>query len=177
MNDTNHILDQVTLYLNHGGLFNPELMDHQKVRNLIITLRDRMVSAQHANERDRVRLVVHLDELRKAMQSWKWIPDGETQNAEAEGTLSKEVDCAYRAIKTAMDPLWAMARDLTDSPGSAGRGAGVRDGERQARGDQAVALLRIVRESIMSEVLEQIRDRGWPLGERIDYILREVMRP
>jgi hypothetical protein len=142
----------------------------------VITLRDRLVSAQHANERDRTRLVVHLGELKKAMASWEWIPNGETQNAEADGTLSKEVDEAYRSIKQAMEPLWACAQDLKDSPGSAGRGAGVRDGNKQALGDQAIALLLIVRESIMSEVLENIRDRGWPLGERIDYILRESRR-
>ena len=31
-----NITDKITEYLLHGGLFNPELMDHKKVRELLI---------------------------------------------------------------------------------------------------------------------------------------------
>lgn len=103
---------------------------------LIYDLRAALVSAVHANERDRVRLVVHLESLRKAMGSWRWIPNGETQSVE-DGKLSQEVDCAYRAIEAAMEPMWVMGRDLTNSPGSDGRGTGVRAGEDLAKRDVA----------------------------------------
>lgn len=31
---------RITYYLSLGGLFNPELMEHQKVRDLLIDIRD-----------------------------------------------------------------------------------------------------------------------------------------
>lgn len=31
---------RVSEYLNNGGLFNPELMDHEKVRDILIDARD-----------------------------------------------------------------------------------------------------------------------------------------
>lgn len=34
------IQDSITNYLVNGGLFNPELMDHDKVRDLLIQIRD-----------------------------------------------------------------------------------------------------------------------------------------
>ena len=32
--------DKITEYLSSGGLFNPEMMEHEKVRDLIIKIRD-----------------------------------------------------------------------------------------------------------------------------------------
>jgi hypothetical protein len=36
--------DKVTEYLELGGLFNPEMMEHDKVRDLLISLRDELSS-------------------------------------------------------------------------------------------------------------------------------------
>ncbi len=33
------LVDRITQYLSSGGLFNPELMEHQKVRDLLIDCR------------------------------------------------------------------------------------------------------------------------------------------
>jgi hypothetical protein len=35
-----HIVERCREYLSSGGLFNPELMDHQKVSDLVIDCRD-----------------------------------------------------------------------------------------------------------------------------------------
>lgn len=35
-----HVPVRVTEYLSNGGLFNPELMDHEAVRNMLIDARD-----------------------------------------------------------------------------------------------------------------------------------------
>jgi hypothetical protein len=35
----NRVADKITDYLASGGLFNPELMEHQKVRDLLIECR------------------------------------------------------------------------------------------------------------------------------------------
>lgn len=135
-------------------------------------LKDQRDAALHANERDRVRLVVHLDELHKAMQSWRWIPDGETQNAEADGTLSEEVNRSYRAIEAALDPLWAMARDLTNSPGSAGRGAGVKAGTALAMQDKSV-----VTDQMVERALAAAHPGSHPIGDdALDYAYRAQMR-
>lgn len=40
------ILSRIQNYLGNGGLFNPEMMDHEKVRNLIIGCRD-CIEAHH----------------------------------------------------------------------------------------------------------------------------------
>ena len=40
MTDANKALDGIRDYLSSGGLFNPELMDHAAVRDLIINCRD-----------------------------------------------------------------------------------------------------------------------------------------
>lgn len=41
-----NILDLINEYLQHGGLFNPESMDHDKVRDLIIRCRDEIERLQ-----------------------------------------------------------------------------------------------------------------------------------
>lgn len=38
----NKVIDKVQEYLQVGGLFNPELMDHQKVSDLLIECRDEL---------------------------------------------------------------------------------------------------------------------------------------
>jgi hypothetical protein len=41
MNDqAKQLVDRITEYLSAGGLFNPELMEHQKVRDLLIECRE-----------------------------------------------------------------------------------------------------------------------------------------
>lgn len=41
--DKMNILDKLTEYCLHGGLYNPELMEHQKVRNLLIEAREEIL--------------------------------------------------------------------------------------------------------------------------------------
>ncbi len=36
---------RITEYLSTGGLFNPELMDHEKVRDLLMDCREELISA------------------------------------------------------------------------------------------------------------------------------------
>jgi hypothetical protein len=42
MTDAKDVRERITEYLSNGGLFNPELMDHAKVRDLLIDFRDRI---------------------------------------------------------------------------------------------------------------------------------------
>jgi hypothetical protein len=34
------LIERINSYLGNGGLFNPELMDHEKVRDLMVDIRD-----------------------------------------------------------------------------------------------------------------------------------------
>ena len=40
--DKRYYRDRINEYLEAGGLFNPELMDHEKVRDLLIEIRDEL---------------------------------------------------------------------------------------------------------------------------------------
>jgi hypothetical protein len=37
-------IDRIQNYLGNGGLFNPEMMEHDKVRDLLIDIRDSLVA-------------------------------------------------------------------------------------------------------------------------------------
>lgn len=52
MKEPGQIDRRITEYLSAGGLFNPELMDHEKVRDLLIDCRDAL-AAVRADERER----------------------------------------------------------------------------------------------------------------------------
>ena len=39
-------------YLNNGGLFNPEYMEHDKVRDLILDVREYLYSLQEGSQRE-----------------------------------------------------------------------------------------------------------------------------
>jgi hypothetical protein len=41
---TSDIVERITEYLSAGGLFNPELMEHDKVRDMVIQCRDEIES-------------------------------------------------------------------------------------------------------------------------------------
>jgi len=41
------ILERIRGYLGNGGLFNPEMMEHDKVRDLIMACRDEIERLQH----------------------------------------------------------------------------------------------------------------------------------
>lgn len=43
--------DRITEYLSLGGLFNPEMMDHEKVRDLLIACRDELTAVRAALEK------------------------------------------------------------------------------------------------------------------------------
>lgn len=49
MSRAQQLVDRITDYLNGGGLFNPELADHQAVRLLLIECRDEL--ARESDER------------------------------------------------------------------------------------------------------------------------------
>ena len=47
------LVDKITEYLSNGGLFNPELMDHQAVRDLLIQCKESLVlSAEFSQEEE-----------------------------------------------------------------------------------------------------------------------------
>ena len=48
MTDPNKALDGIKDYLSSGGLFNPELMDHAAVRDLILDCRDAIDALKEA---------------------------------------------------------------------------------------------------------------------------------
>lgn len=44
VDQTQYVVHQITEYLSGGGLFNPELADHDSVRDLLITIRDLLMN-------------------------------------------------------------------------------------------------------------------------------------
>ena len=38
------LLDRIQSYIGNGGLFNPECMEHEKVRDLILDIREYLIS-------------------------------------------------------------------------------------------------------------------------------------
>lgn len=53
--------ERITDYLSCGGLFNPELMEHEKVRDLLLDCREELMELQRARDR------YHMDS-----DIWKW---------------------------------------------------------------------------------------------------------
>ena len=53
--------ERITDYLSSGGLFNPELMEHEKVRELLLDCREEIIELQLARDR------YHMDR-----DIWKW---------------------------------------------------------------------------------------------------------
>jgi hypothetical protein len=43
-----NIIDKLNEYCLHGGLYNPELMEHEKVRNLLIEAREEIALLQES---------------------------------------------------------------------------------------------------------------------------------
>ena len=56
-----HCRERINDYLSAGGLFNPELMEHEKVRELLLDCRDEIMDLQLARDR------YHMDR-----DIWKW---------------------------------------------------------------------------------------------------------
>jgi hypothetical protein len=48
MSDT--LVERITQYLGAGGLFNPEAMEHDKVRDLLLDCRDRITALERERE-------------------------------------------------------------------------------------------------------------------------------
>lgn len=61
------ILEAIQSYLGNGGLFNPEMMEHDKVRDLIIACRE------------------ELTRLQKYKSRMEWLHDCSTGSTDAEG--------------------------------------------------------------------------------------------
>lgn len=67
----------VNNYLSNGGFFNPELMEHDKVRDMVIALRDeieRLVIDQAEYEEEIDRLNERIDRLEAALRRIKTEP-------------------------------------------------------------------------------------------------------
>jgi len=62
-------LPRITNYLSSGGLFNPEMMEHDKVRDLIIDARTEIQSLQSENEQLK-ELCKDLVEAEDANNTW-----------------------------------------------------------------------------------------------------------
>lgn len=58
------ILDRITDYLGNGGLFNPEMMEHDKVRNLTMACRDEIAVLRQANAAANAIIAQQADELK-----------------------------------------------------------------------------------------------------------------
>ena len=75
----NPLVDKITEYLSSGGLFNPEAMEHVKVRDLLIECRDAM-QAQHQQQQmqklekmwadPRFQILADLDHLFHGSRIW-----------------------------------------------------------------------------------------------------------
>jgi hypothetical protein len=46
MNNSEYLIERINNYLSTGGLFNPEMADHNKVRDLLIECRAEMANSQ-----------------------------------------------------------------------------------------------------------------------------------
>lgn len=57
---TDQVSERISEYLQAGGLFNPEAMDHDKVRDLLIECRDHIDALAAENAK-----------LRKQVDSWR----------------------------------------------------------------------------------------------------------
>lgn len=44
------VVERITAYLAGGGLFNPELANHDAVRDLLIDARDALIAAEHISQ-------------------------------------------------------------------------------------------------------------------------------
>lgn len=66
------LVKQITVYLSNGGLFNPEMMDHDKVRNLLMDCRDRIEHLEAINLKAaciKSEDVARIEQLEAALQS------------------------------------------------------------------------------------------------------------
>lgn len=73
------ILESISRYLQLGGLFNPELMDHAKVRDMIIACRDR-IEALEAERDEYRRFATHWHSQCQAVATVLSLPEPEGTN-------------------------------------------------------------------------------------------------
>lgn len=59
------ILESISQYLQLGGLFNPELMDHAKVRDMIIACRDRIEALEAERDKQREHIRAQAEDIMK----------------------------------------------------------------------------------------------------------------
>lgn len=59
------ILESISRYLQLGGLFNPELMDHAKVRDMIIACRDRIEALEAERDKQREHIRAQAEDIMK----------------------------------------------------------------------------------------------------------------
>jgi len=74
--------NRVAEYLSSGGLFNPELMEHEKVRDLILSLQEEIEKLRSENEKMREGLEFYGDK-----DNWRFEYRGDKRN-----TLPKDID-------------------------------------------------------------------------------------
>ncbi len=80
------ILERISQYLQSGGLFNPELMDHAKVRDMIIACRDH-IEAIEAERDEYRRFAAHWHSQCQVVATVLGLPEPEGTN-HAEGVRS-----------------------------------------------------------------------------------------
>jgi hypothetical protein len=89
MTDKPTITEQITEYLTSGGLFNPELMPHEKVRDLLVDCRDEL------NRIHKLELDLHFQKLQKA--EWACYACMEKSKAAADEIERLKKKCDYQA--------------------------------------------------------------------------------
>lgn len=97
------VTDGIRDYLASGGLFNPELMDHQRVRDLIIECRDEIERLREERaevyakyQLDRAELLTEIERLREDNTKIHGWFDTEAQRA---GQLKRKLNIAEAKIK------------------------------------------------------------------------------
>ena len=84
---TSDIVERITEYLSAGGLFNPELMEHDKVRDMVIQCRDEIESLR--------------SRLAEAEYQWKY-------------WMGVADDNGIKSIKARLAAADALLRDIRD---------------------------------------------------------------
>ncbi len=68
------IADRITEYLSVGGLFNPEIMEHDKVRDLLMDCRGHIVAIEALLDRVPHEYVDETDGARTPLRCWTDCP-------------------------------------------------------------------------------------------------------
>lgn len=107
-------IDRITEYLSLGGLFNPELMDHQKVRQLLIDCRADLTTTREQLELRITALSIMtpwVDELEKQLKVAREALDKirDPRKRHSEPDKYTELGCVMNIADEALKKLDTMA--------------------------------------------------------------------